>query len=96
MVIKMRKRQKIGLIAVKNNSHIQRMKRDIKLERRRKLKEEWCNHDNFYSLKGCKKMFNGYKTKEQIVARYRKFKEIRSKMKKRSNEAKLSLESLWS
>ena len=93
----MRKRQKLGLIAVKNNSDIQKIRRDIKLERRRKLREAWCNHDNFYSLKGCKNLFNGYKTEAQIVARYKKFKEIRSKMKKKgNNEAKLSLASLWS
>ena len=82
MVIKMRKRQKLGLISVKNNSDIQKIRRDIKLERRRKIKAEWCNHDNFLSLRGCKKMFNGYKTEEQIVARYKKFKEIRNKKKK--------------
>ena len=78
----MRKRQKLGLIAVKNNSDIQKIARDIKFERRRTLKEAWCNHDNFYSLKGCKKLFNGYKTEGQIVARYKKFKEIRNKKKK--------------
>ena len=82
MVIKMRKRQKLGLIAVKSNSNIQKIHRDMKLERRRTLKEAWCNHDNFYSLKGCKKLFNGYKTEEQIVARYKKFKETRKQKKK--------------
>lgn len=90
----MRKRQKLGLIAVKNNSDIQKIARDIKLERRRMLKKAWCNHDNFYSLKGCKKMFNGYKTEGQIVARYKKFKAIRSEMKIKKNEASIS--SLWS
>ena len=74
MVIKMRKKQKLGLISVKDNSDIQKIRRDIKLERRRTLKEAWCNHDNFYSLKGCKRMFNGYKTEKQIIARYKKFK----------------------
>ena len=84
----MRKGQKLGLIAVKSNSNIQKIHRDMKLERRRKLKEAWCNHDNFYSLKGCKKMFNGYKTEEQIVARYKKFKETR-KQKKNSGISSL-------
>lgn len=70
----MRKRQKLGLKSVKNNSDIQKIRRDIKLERRRNLKEAWCNRDNFYSLKGCKAKFNGYKTEKQIIARYKKFK----------------------
>ena len=78
----MRKRQKLGLISVKNNSDIQKKVRDLKHERRRMLKEAWCNHDNFYSLRGCKKMFNGYKTEGQIVARYIKFKITRDKKKK--------------
>lgn len=74
MVIKMRKRQKLGLIAVKNNSDIQKMRRDIKLKKRKEIKEAWGNRDNFYSLRGCKLMFRGYKTDEQIQARYKKFK----------------------
>ena len=74
MVIKMRKRQKLGLIAVKNNSDFQKIRRDIKLEKRRTIKEEWCKPINFYSLRGCKLMFKGYKTEKQIIARYKKFK----------------------
>jgi hypothetical protein len=74
MVIKMRKRQKLGLWSVKMNSDAQKIRRDIKLEKRRKIKEEWCNPINFYSLRGCKLMFKGYKTDEQIQARYKKFK----------------------
>ena len=70
----MRKQQKLGLIKVKNNSDIQKIARDIKLARRRKLKEAWCNPTNFISLRGCKLMFRGYKTDEQIQARYKKFK----------------------
>ena len=70
----MRKQQKLGLIKVKNNSDIQKIARDIRLVRRRKLKEAWCNRDNFFSFKGCKTMFKGYKTEEQIIARYKKFK----------------------
>ena len=71
MVIKMRKRQKLGLWSVKMNSDAQKIRRDIKLEKRRKIKEEWCNPINFYSLRGCKLMFKGYKTDEQIQARYK-------------------------
>jgi len=74
MVIKMRKRQKLGLIAVKDNSDIQKIVRNRRLERRRKIKEEWSNPINFYSLRGCKLMFKGFKTDEQIQARYKKFK----------------------
>ena len=74
MVIKMRKRQKLGLMSVKNNSDVQKVRRDIKLIKRRKIKEAWRNPINFYSLRGCKLMFRGYKTDEQIQARYKKFK----------------------
>ena len=70
----MRRKQKLGLIAVKNNSDIQKVRRNMKLERRRKAKEAWCNPINFFSLKGAKMMFKGYKTDEQIKARYKKFK----------------------
>lgn len=70
----MRKQQKLGLIKVKNNSDIQKTARDFRLARRRKLKEAWCNRDNFYTLQGCKAMFKGYKTEKQIIARYKKFK----------------------
>ena len=70
----MRRKQKLGLIAVKNNSDIQKVRRNMKLERRRSIKKEWCNPINFYSLRGCKLMFKGYKTDKQIQARYKKFK----------------------
>ena len=74
MVIKMRKRQKIGLSSVKINSDIQRQAREVRLTRRKAYKEAWCNRDNFYTLQGCKRMFRGYKTEKQIIARYKKFK----------------------
>ena len=74
MVIKMRKRQKLGLISVKTNSDIQKTCKKIRLQRRKIMKEQWSDRENFQSISFCKVLFKGYKTEKQIIARYKKFK----------------------
>ena len=92
MVIKMRKAQKLGLISVKNNSDIQKIRSNMKHERRRKLKTMWQDPNYLRTNKNAQITFKGYKTPEQIKARVKKMKNKKGK----DIPSMSRLSSLWS
>jgi len=85
----MRKAQKQGLRKVKYNSELQKLRSQIKHDLRREIKAKWQDPIYLKTNKNAQITFKGYKTPEQIKARFKK-------MKNKKVKGKVSLSSLWS